>query len=92
MAEENLDHQAPAQVTPASNQNLIVGIVMGAVVLLLLLLLITQHFNKNGKTNENPDIAELKKELNERKARKEALRYAGAVSYTHLTLPTTPYV
>jgi len=49
MAEENQDYQAPAPVTPASNQNLIVGIVMGAVVLLLLLLVITQHFNKDGK-------------------------------------------
>jgi outer membrane protein OmpA-like peptidoglycan-associated protein len=77
MAEENEDYQTQSNATPASNQNLIIGIVMGAVVLLLLLLVISQHFNKNGEPKESKELTALKKELAEKKARQEALRYSG---------------
>ena len=42
------------------------------------------------KTNKNvdPEYAELKRE----NARLKAALFQAAVSYTHLTLPTTPYV
>ena len=77
MSEENEDHQSQsATVTPASNQNLIIGIVMGAVVLLLLLLVISQQMNKDPEPAGNKEIAALKKELDDRKSRNEALRYA----------------
>tara|TARA_B110000881_G_C18605191_1_gene539093 strand:- start:181 stop:1329 length:1149 start_codon:yes stop_codon:yes gene_type:complete len=77
MSEENEDPQAQSStVTPASNQNLIIGIVMGAVVLLLLLLVISQQLNKNLEPVENKEIAALKKDLEDRKSRNEALRYA----------------
>ncbi len=77
MAPETEDHQYQQQqsnVTPASNQNLIMGIVMGAVVLLLLLLVISQHFNKTGVSDE---VSQLEDDIKDRKARKEALRYSG---------------
>ncbi len=77
MAQESPDHQTQSNVTPASNQNLIVGIVMGAVVLLLLLLVISQQFNKNNAPKESKELTQLKKEFSEREARSEALRYAG---------------
>jgi len=80
MAEEKEDQQtdnsSQSNVTPASNQNLIIGIVMGAVVLLLLLLVISQQFNKKDDGEESKELAEIKKDLEERKARSEALRYA----------------
>jgi outer membrane protein OmpA-like peptidoglycan-associated protein len=80
MAEEKEDQQtdnlSQSNVTPASNQNLIIGIVMGAVVLLLLLLVISQQFNKKDDGVESKELAEMKKDLEERKARSEALRYA----------------
>ena len=77
MSEENEDPQAQSStVTPASNQNLIIGIVMGAVVLLLLLLVISQQLNKDLEPAENKEIAALKKDLEDRKSRNEALRYA----------------
>lgn len=77
MSEENEDHQPQSStVTPASNQNLIIGIVMGAVVLLLLLLVISQQMDKDSDPPENKEIAALKKELEDRKDRNEALRYA----------------
>ena len=82
MAEENSDQQPPAPVTLASNQNLILGIIMGAVVLLLLLLLITQSFNKDGKFGGNKELEAIRQQVEERKARKEALRYAGVTSVT----------
>ena len=75
MSEENEDPQAQSStVTPASNQNLIIGIVMGAVVLLLLV--ISQQLNKDLEPAENKEIAALKKDLEDRKSRNEALRYA----------------
>ncbi|MCX8239054.1 MAG: OmpA family protein [Akkermansiaceae bacterium] len=77
MSEENEDRQAQSStVTPASNQNLIIGIVMGAGVLLLLLLVISQQLNKDPEPAENKEIAALKKDLEDRKSRNEALRYA----------------
>ncbi len=77
MAQESTDQQPQPQVTPASNQNLIVGIIMGAVVLLLLLLVISQQFNKNSLPKENKELAQLKQDISEREARSEALRYSG---------------
>ncbi|MDA7888474.1 OmpA family protein [Akkermansiaceae bacterium] len=56
------------EATPASNQNLILGIVMGAVVLLLLLLVITQQFGDQGDKTKDPKIVEMQKELAEMKA------------------------
>ena len=79
MAEEKEDYQSQSRphVTPASNQNLIVGIVMGAVVLLLLLLVISQQFNKNDAPRESENLVQLRKEFAEKKARQEAMRYSG---------------
>ena len=34
----------------------------------------------------------IEEETGRKVAYEELLKYAGAVSYTHLTLPTTPYV
>lgn len=82
MAEEKEDQQTQSSVTPASNQNLIIGIVMGAVVLLLLLLVISQQFNKNEDPKENKELTQIKKEIEERKARSEALRYSGIAGVT----------
>ena len=79
MATETKDQIPPTQATPASNQNLILGIIMGAVVLLLLLLVISQQFNKK----ENSELTQLKKEISAREARSEALRYPGINSVIH---------
>ena len=82
MAEEKEHQKTEVTVTPASNQNLIIGIVMGAVVLLLLLLVITQQFNKNGNKQSNPEVAELRKKLQEQQELGEKLRLTGVVGVT----------
>ncbi len=80
---DNQDYQAPAPqpaASPASNQNLIIGIVMGAVVLLLLLLVISQQsggFSLGNKENNE----DLRKELEEVKKARDAERTA-ALSIT----------
>ncbi len=71
---------APQAVTPASNQNLILGIVMGAVVLLLLLLVISQQFGKNDSTSEDQELIEQKRRLDELKERNDRLSAAGGLS------------
>lgn len=77
MAQETTDQASQTHATPASNQNLILGIVMGAIVLLLLLLVISQQFNKGILPKENKELSELKKEISAREARADALRYSG---------------
>lgn len=66
------DHGAPA-ATASSNQSLILGIVLGAVVLLLLLLLISQQMGGSAP-NKNDDLNVLKKEIATAKANLEAER------------------
>lgn len=62
--------------TPNSNQNLIIGIVLGAVALLLLLLVINQQFSKGGDSGDDKDLEALQKELDEKKRAAAELRYA----------------
>jgi len=67
----------PSTATPASNQNLIIGIVMGAVILLLLLLVISQQsggFNFGKK--EDTGLEELRKELDAEKLRRDSAKTA----------------
>ena len=59
---------APA-TTPTSNQNLILGIIIGAVVFLLLLLVITQKFGGQVEESKDPKVTEMRKELAEFKAK-----------------------
>ena len=82
MAEDTEQPKTEVAATPSSNQNLILGIVMGAVVLLLLLLVITQQFNKSGGLNEDPDVTELRKQLDEQKQKSEQLRISGIPGVT----------
>ena len=53
----------PSQATPASNQNLIVGIVLSTAVLLLLLLVITQQSDGSKSSSDSDDITKLKQEI-----------------------------
>ncbi len=52
-------------VTPASNQNLIVGLVMGAAILLLLFLVFDNHNGAIGGGNQEPSATELKEQITE---------------------------
>ena len=53
-----------SNVTPSSNQNLIVGLIMGAAILLLLFLVITnQNNNNNSNTSSSDEVSELKDRL-----------------------------
>jgi|GEM_PF-617068 len=61
--------------TPSSNQNLILGIVMGAVVLLLLLV-INQQFNKDDTHNDDQKLLALKKQLDDQKVTNNSMRFA----------------
>ena len=82
MAEDTEHQKSEPTVTPSSNQNLIIGIVMGAVVLLLLLLVITQQFNKGGNSGENSQVSELRKQIKEQQVRNESLRLSGMPGVT----------
>jgi len=62
--------------TPSSNQNLILGIVMGAVVLLLLLLVINQQFNKDDESKDDKELLALKKQLQDKKIANDSMRFA----------------
>ena len=42
--------------------------------------------------DDDPDLCTLLKTALERDGHAVEIRTSGAVSYTHLTLPTTPYV
>lgn len=64
--DEEPKQPAPASPAPPSaNQNLIVGIVLGAVVLLLLLLVISQQFNSNVSSKKDDRLEQIKKEFDE---------------------------
>lgn len=82
MAEDTENQKSESTVTPSSNQNLIIGIVMGAVVLLLLLLVISQQFNKSGGSEEDKQVEELRREIKEQKERNESLRISGMPGVT----------
>lgn len=68
MAEDqkNNDHTTQAnssyKTTPASNQNLIIGIVLGAAVLLFTLML-TKQFGESNTNSESIDITKLKQDI-----------------------------
>lgn len=65
MAEEP-NHPAPApSATPASNQNLIMGVVLGAAALLLLLLVISQKLGSNHSTAKDDKHEQMQKEIEE---------------------------
>ena len=69
-----VDTEGPeTEVAPpsSSNQNIVMGIVMGAAVLLLLVLIITKKFNINGNNMTDPAVAELRKELDAQKKKSE---------------------
>lgn len=74
------DTEGPeTEVAPpsSSNQNIVMGIVMGAAVLLLLVLIITKKFNISGNNMTDPTVAELRKELDAQKKKSDQLRFAG---------------
>ena len=74
------DKEGPeTEVAPpsSSNQNIVMGIVMGAAVLLLLVLIITKKFNISGNNMTDPAVAELRKELDAQKKKSDQLRFAG---------------
>lgn len=53
-----------SNVTPASNQNLIIGLVMGAAILLLVFLVFNnQNNNSNNSGNDYDEVAELKNRI-----------------------------
>lgn len=78
MSEEKETHEneskSSATVTPASNQNLIIGLVVGAIGLLLLILVLSQQF---GKDDSSGELAQIKKDLEAEKARRDGMQYAG---------------
>ena len=76
MEDEHQDHHPETSATPVSNQNLIIGIVMGAVVLLLLLLVISQQFGDIGDSG-NSELADMRRKLKEEKKEMERRRIAG---------------
>lgn len=55
-------NSSPA-VTPASNQNLIIGLVMGAAILILLFLVFDSQNNRSGGPSESERVADLQKRL-----------------------------
>ena len=74
------DTEGPeTEVAPpsSSNQNIVMGIVMGAAVLLLLVLIITKKFNISGNNMTDPAVVELRKELDAQKKKSDQLRFAG---------------
>ena len=60
-----------SNATPASNQNLIVGLIMGAAILLLLFLVFNANQNNLGSTNEAAEVAALQKRIEDLKLAKE---------------------
>ena len=71
---EDLEHNSTPSATPASNQNLIIGIVMGAVVLLLLLLVMSQQTNGFWNKSNDDEVTALKEKLEELKDNNEAIK------------------
>ena len=74
MAEDTEGPEIEIAPPSSSNQNIVMGIVMGAAVLLLLVLVITKKFNTSGNNVTDPAVAELRKELDAK--RKKAISYA----------------
>ncbi|GHC59143.1 hypothetical protein [Roseibacillus persicicus] len=52
-----------SQVTPASNQNLIIGLVMGAAILLLVFLVFNNQNNSSNSSSDYDEVAELKERI-----------------------------
>ncbi|MDP0492457.1 MAG: OmpA family protein [Verrucomicrobiota bacterium JB023] len=71
MSEETPHHDSGA--TPASNQNLILGLVLGAAVLLLGFLVV-QNQGGDENSSANSEVSELKRELEAERSRLQALR------------------
>ena len=59
-------------VTPASNQNLIIGLIMGAAILLLLFLVVTTQNNNSNDNSSSSEVTELKERLAEIKRKDNA--------------------
>ena len=71
------DYNQPPQstgpsVTPSSNQNLIIGLIMGAAILLLLFLVVNNQSNNNNSNSSSDEVAELKDRLSELKRNENA--------------------
>jgi hypothetical protein len=77
MEEDTEGPETEVALPSSSNQNIVMGIVMGAAVLLLLVLIITKKFNISGNNMTDPAVAELRKELNAQKKKSDQLRFAG---------------
>lgn len=83
-AEAAVKTPAPASsgsATPASNQNLILGLVMGAVLLLLILFFLGQYsggFNLSGNPSgkDDPSLSEIRRELDDAQRERDAARDA----------------
>lgn len=65
MPDDNYSNQPnqSQQVTPASNQNLIIGLVMGAAILCLLYLVFTYSGQTKTSSSESQEVAELKRRI-----------------------------
>jgi len=77
MEEDTEGPETEVALPSSSNQNIVMGIVMGAAVLLLLVLIITKKFNISGNNMTDPAVAELRKELDAQKKKSDQLRFAG---------------
>ena len=77
MAEDTEGPKTEVAHPSSSNQNIVMGIVMGAAVLLLLVLIITKKFNISGNNMTDPAVVELRKELDAQKKKSDQLRFAG---------------
>ena len=77
MEEDTEGPETEVALPSSSNQNIVMGIVMGAAVLLLLVLIITKKFNISGNNMTDPAVAELRKELAAQKKKSDQLRFAG---------------
>lgn len=76
MEAEHQDPKPENSAPPVANQNLIIGIVMGAAILLLLLLVISQQFGGNRDALDHSEATELRRKLEEEKRDLEHRRLA----------------
>ena len=79
MEEDTSENPAPVEhpSPPPSNQNLIIGIILGAVVLLVLLLVMTGSLGQNSNDQGDPKIAELEAQIEKERLLNEKLRLTG---------------
>ena len=77
MEEDTEGPETEVALPSSSNQNIVMGIVMGAAVLLLLVLIITKKFNISGNNMTDPAVVELRNELDAQKKKSDQLRFAG---------------